>query len=231
MIATPTMIYPRLRRSRTFCQSLFSFMLRACIVFIGTVHLWLVINDKQRQLDNATSGKDVAGYERFCSSGYDVVIVTNLFLIIGAILDWYLLIAFWIVIYAFIIIYASAKYLATGVFPWTPGISPTASYAMAENMNMMHRVSSPTLAIMFTLSNFLMVFIIFLLTAVMDMHKKMDKGPGLPVAIKRNQTQRALRNNENHSATDGLPTYSDIDHYDHCIYKSEPIFMERPTNV
>ena len=102
-----TLVYPPRRKRSIFCTELISFVLRSISICIGTINVWLVISDKQRML--ATGG-----YQGISDSGYDVVLITNLFLIVGSVLDWYILVAFWILVYAFIIIYCSAKFVISG---------------------------------------------------------------------------------------------------------------------
>ncbi len=200
------MVYPRRTRRSAFCVELISFLLRSVAICIGTINVWLVISDKQRMLSTR-------GYEGISDSGYDVVMITNLFLIVGSVLDWYILVAFWILIYAFIIIYCSAKFVITGVFPWTPGISYTASVVILDKMEFSSGGLRPMVAIMYTLANFLMVFLVFLVTAVLDFKKSLDVAAaasgrgagsdGLPLAFAR---MAGGGRGENHSHSSSPPT-------------------------
>ena len=209
-----TLVYPRRAKNSNVCSELVSFLLRCVSICIGTINVWLVITDKQRLL--ATRG-----YEGISDSGYDVVMITNLFLIVGSVLDWYILVAFWILVYAFIIIYCSAKFVITSAFPWTPGISYTAAVLIMDKFDFASGLK-PMVAIMYTLVNFLIVFLVFLVTAVLDFKKNLEARAAasseLPVALARMAASGGGRSSGSERSgggvglysDGGLPTYSEI---------------------
>ncbi len=196
-------------KSNAFCNELSAFLLRAVLIIIGTLNIWLVLSDMQHIMD--TVGVDDTWYN-VAVIGYDGVMIVNIFLIFGAVLDWSLLVAAWIIVYGFIIVICSAKYVVTGVFPWTPGVSYTASCLIVDGIEVVDGLR-PSVAIMFTLANFLIVFLVFLMTSVLDFKKtisKINDMHGKSSIIRNRRLNRDSNNSPRGFVDSPPPSYSEV---------------------
>jgi hypothetical protein len=89
-----------------------------------------------------------------------VVIVLNLVLVVGALFHRQLLLGLWVLGYSFILLTCAVHTMIYRVFPWTPGVSYTATVTIMDNFKMEEN-TRPVVAVTICLIFYIVVFMIF----------------------------------------------------------------------
>ena len=186
--------------------------LRMVLFAVGASNVWFLMTDQHKYLH----------YYGFkggpATSAFDIVVIVNILLIAGVILNWYILNAIWIFVHAFVLITASLEYIVNGTLPWIPGISITASKVLLGEFQFLKSGHyEKVIALSVTLFYFFIVFFGFLMTSLHQL--KIDRNAVVPVArVINGGTPNYVPITNTSSGTanapgsaDALPTYSELD--------------------
>jgi len=150
---------------------MFKTMLNLLAIFVVAVNIISAYEDgfNNRHKSGAANPQDAMFLESVAKTngqGYEAIIIVNLVLMVGILFNRQLLIATWIVVYAFILALSSIQSIVENKFPWTPGISVTAAMWMRDHFHLDHSMMAVA-ATSLTLTCFLLVFMVFMFKGLM----------------------------------------------------------------
>ena len=220
-------LYYRATKSRYL--SIFMVFLRVAVVLAAVANTWCLLNDQHKYLDKYGLSQTPG------NSAFDVILLSNIVLIAGMVLNWFVLTAIWLFTYAFVILTSSLQYIVSGTLPWLPGISYTASLMFIRDFELDIQYQSIT-ALLLALAYFLIVFCAFIGIAVREIKVVESDVVPLPSYVRNPPvSSRPLvpngASNDGRSTTDGLPTYSEIElppKYDESMADPTPSNRQQP---
>lgn len=214
-------------------------VVRGLVMFIAVSNLWFGFLDNDR-ITGFHPDEDIyysldERVERLKHCGFDLVTISNMLLLGGILLDWYVLIGIWIFIYSFVIFVGSLQFAFHGVimFHEMPGFPKVLAKSLATLMNLSpdFRPVIGTVTVMLTFT----IIVLYLFMCLYVSFRKHEFQAELPTIFRGSAMgQRPTRpNNCNdcHQSTgvssscnstvlatnstacstnDGLPTYSEV---------------------
>ncbi len=152
--------HQRRGREKKACAGLFLNFIAFAVAGMNILWAYSDVNRKHLVL-NGGMGR---------ANGYEAIIISNLVLMVGVLFGRQVLVAIWICVYAFILVLCSIKSVVESHFPWTPGVSYSSTIWIVAHFKL-HEAVRPLVAIVVTLSCFLLVFLVFMVKGILKVQK------------------------------------------------------------
>ena len=181
-------------------------LLRCSICMVGISNVWLLLVDQQNFFGH------YGIHKASTSSAFDVVMMVNVLLIAGGVMNWCVLSAVWIFVYSFVLIAASLDYVVNGYGPWIPGLSMTVSRILGAKLGVGDEFAW-VLALGVALLDFFVVFFAFVFTTMNDLkpiRSSLGVVPALTPALAIGQAEIGSSTPTPSLDENPLPTYAEL---------------------
>ena len=154
------------------------FIMRGLVMFIAVSNLWFGFIDNDREVDlniypRTVQGMSTLQRDKLKSCSFDLVTISNMLLLGGVLLDWYVLIGIWVLIYAFVILVGSLQFAFQGsvFFHQLPGFSKSMAKSLATTFDFGQNFQ-PAIGTMIIMFNFCIILAYLFMCAYSSFLKK-----------------------------------------------------------